>query len=328
MMQAEDEAKQKDREEVKAARQRHAQNLSGNRHAQNLLGDPRMSQNPPAQPRITSLHPLHPPSGSPALTHPANEPQGHFRVPQGAPGPHQGLPIRAGDSRESGDAGQLPMREPEGHLQEITTSLGMGYQEGAGPAASLQDGGDGEGGLPDEDALGRSGTEPGREIPIDDGRNGAEPRGELIVNDGRTLAEVFRGASSGLEVGKRKRGEKQGAEQSRHVRDSNPGLLPEAGSRAGFAALYPPTRRVVKRKEYSKLRKLKKKGRVGEEQEPDLETELLLDRYKPKFGEQALAPPTVGIPSCNLRVFENSKFYPLLRMRVHSSCDLRINTQH
>ena len=48
-----------------------------------------------------------------------------------------------------------------------------------------------------------------------------------------------------------------------------------------------------RKKDYLKRRKLKKKGLLhllDEEPEEDLEAELLQDRHKPKFGEQAEAP--------------------------------------
>ncbi len=50
----------------------------------------------------------------------------------------------------------------------------------------------------------------------------------------------------------------------------------------------------ARKKDFLKRRKLKKKGLLhlldGEEPEEDLETELMQDRHKPKFGEQAEAP--------------------------------------
>ena len=48
-----------------------------------------------------------------------------------------------------------------------------------------------------------------------------------------------------------------------------------------------------RKKDFLKRRKLKKKGLLhllDEEPEEDLEAELLQDRHKPKFGEQADAP--------------------------------------
>jgi hypothetical protein len=49
----------------------------------------------------------------------------------------------------------------------------------------------------------------------------------------------------------------------------------------------------ARKKEFLKRRKLKKKGLLHlleQEPEEDLEAELMQDRHKPKFGEQAEAP--------------------------------------
>ena len=55
----------------------------------------------------------------------------------------------------------------------------------------------------------------------------------------------------------------------------------------------------ARKKDFLKRRKLKKKGLLhlldGEEPEEDLETELMQDRHKPKFGEQAEAPLKASI---------------------------------
>eukprot|EP00884_Botryococcus_braunii_P020332 jgi/Botrbrau1/6983/Bobra.0165s0018.1 len=59
--------------------------------------------------------------------------------------------------------------------------------------------------------------------------------------------------------------------------------------------LFAVSRRVLKRREFRKKQKLKKKGRGAEAALPDLEARLLVDRAKPKFGEQALAPPQVTV---------------------------------
>ena len=53
-----------------------------------------------------------------------------------------------------------------------------------------------------------------------------------------------------------------------------------------------------RKKDFLKRRKLKKKGLLhllDEEPEEDLEAELLQDRHKPKFGEQAEAPLKVTL---------------------------------
>ena len=57
-----------------------------------------------------------------------------------------------------------------------------------------------------------------------------------------------------------------------------------------------------RKKDFLKRRKLKKKGLLhllDEEPEEDLEAELLQDRHKPKFGEQAEAPLKVT-PLCGV----------------------------
>lgn len=63
---------------------------------------------------------------------------------------------------------------------------------------------------------------------------------------------------------------------------------------AGVKALKP------RKKDFLKRRKLKKKGLLhllDEEPEEDLEAELMQDRHKPKFGEQAMAPLKASCPS-------------------------------
>ena len=60
-----------------------------------------------------------------------------------------------------------------------------------------------------------------------------------------------------------------------------------AAGTAGVKALKP------RKKDFLKRRKLKKKGLLhllDKEPEEDLEAELMQDRHKPKFGEQAMAP--------------------------------------
>ena len=62
---------------------------------------------------------------------------------------------------------------------------------------------------------------------------------------------------------------------------------------AGVKALKP------RKKDFLKRRKLKKKGLLhllDKEPEEDLEAELMQDRHKPKFGEQAMAPLKASCP--------------------------------
>lgn len=68
----------------------------------------------------------------------------------------------------------------------------------------------------------------------------------------------------------------------------------QAASTLGAKALKP------RKKEFLKRRKLKKKGLLhllDEEPEEDLEIELMQDRHKPRFGEQAMAPLKASPPA-------------------------------
>ncbi len=88
-------------------------------------------------------------------------------------------------------------------------------------------------------------------------------------------------SSKSTETGKapvteRKQKQQKGEQQPQHAAQS-----------AGVKALKP------RKKDFLKRRKLKKKGLLhllDEEPEEDLEAELMQDRHKPKFGEQAMAP--------------------------------------
>jgi hypothetical protein len=273
-LQAADEAKQKAREEEKAARRRYAQNLSGD------LPPP---ENRPAQPSHASRHS---PSAPSASGHAAlDQPQGSSRVLQGVkrtPEFCQGLATSPGASQGIADPEVADLRgSQEGKPQEEADAVDRQNLGGAGPGNPLQAGEGGDRGLPNEGATGRT---------------AAEPAPQDSAHEGRTLAESFRIASSGAKAGKAKQGKRERGEESGPGGGSNPGPRADVGGRAGIGALYQPTRRALKRKEFSKMKKLKKKGRLGKDQEPDLEAELLVDHFKPKFGEQALEPLEVRSP--------------------------------
>ena len=75
-----------------------------------------------------------------------------------------------------------------------------------------------------------------------------------------------------------------------------------------------------RKKDFLKRRKLKKKGLLhllDEEPEEDLEAELLQDRHKPKFGEQAEAPLKV-MHLCDV-IHRQTKIYPRCHF-IHTPC--------
>ena len=108
-----------------------------------------------------------------------------------------------------------------------------------------------------------------------------EPHSSTAPHNSQGLAAEGTEAPENAETGtapvnERKQKQQKGGQQPQH-----------AALSAGVKALKP------RKKDFLKRRKLKKKGLLhllDEEPEEDLEAELMQDRHKPKFGEQAMAP--------------------------------------
>ncbi len=117
--------------------------------------------------------------------------------------------------------------------------------------------------------------------PPSQGASNADPHPSTALHQSQGAAAEGEAASQQLESGtqpvtERKHKKPQADKQPQH-----------AALSTGVKALKP------RKKDFLKRRKLKKKGLLHlleEEPEEDLEAELMQDRHKPRFGEQAMAP--------------------------------------
>ena len=121
----------------------------------------------------------------------------------------------------------------------------------------------------------------------------ADPQPSTALRQSQGVEAEAKAASEQMEPGKRPIAERKHKKQQEEKQPQHAALS------AGVKVLKP------RKKDFLKRRKLKKKGLLhllDEEPEEDLEAELMQDRHKPRFGEQAMAP------------LKASVFY------MHSSC--------
>ena len=154
----------------------------------------------------------------------------------------------------------LPAEKISTHTgAEVTTDAPAGLSQSRAPSSNKQD----------------------AAAPPSQGASNADPHPSTALHQSQGAAAEGEAASQQLESGtqpvtERKHKKPQADKQPQH-----------AALSTGVKALKP------RKKDFLKRRKLKKKGLLHlleEEPEEDLEAELMQDRHKPRFGEQAMAP--------------------------------------